>query len=223
MALVLTNGNSLPVNTPVSDETQRFFVVLESDGNLVVYGHLTSPAIATAKVGATGTNLGNNCHLYLSPFGDLLIVDASGNGHALSSAPTGIGIGWPLSELHIQADGNLVHYSQGTSNPVWSTGPYGGLQRNVVPPGVLVISVDGQIAPNGDKTIQNGQGGPIAVRDANNIVVLAPGASTQVNTGSLSIPYQLTTKSAVYEFTNNTENAGPAQVYGPGNNNITIT
>ena len=125
MTLVLRCGESLDVDAARFDETGRFKLVLQSDGNLVIYAHVMRPTPRIIPTGATHTGFGADVQLHLSAGGQLQMRRSSDPSKILWTRPMAFDhpgsrpthwypFGRPPREgatLHLQADGNLVLYA----------------------------------------------------------------------------------------------------------------
>ncbi len=105
-------GQSLGVGNQLLSCDNRFRLVLQGDGNLVLYKNGTQP------LWATGTN-GSSAH-YAALQGDGNFVLYSTSLAALWNSGTP---GNPGAILALQDDGNLVLYRNGVA--IWHTGTYG--------------------------------------------------------------------------------------------------
>ncbi|MBC7973379.1 MAG: hydrolase [Myxococcales bacterium] len=105
-------GESLGVGQALSSCDGRFVLVLQSDGNLVLYKDGSIPLFAT------GTN-GQSAH-FAPMQGDGNFVLYSTSLQPLFSSGTH---GFPGAFLALQDDGNLVIYRDGVA--LWSTGTHG--------------------------------------------------------------------------------------------------
>lgn len=92
---------------------RRFKLVLQRDGNLVLY----SP---TRALWSTGTNGQETAFLAIQPDGNLVLYDRS--ARALWASHT---TGYGLTRLIMQPDGNLVIYKNPQNVPLWHTGTAG--------------------------------------------------------------------------------------------------
>lgn len=234
MAQVLGPGESLAVDELRTDETFRFHLVLQSDGNLVVYAHVIAPAIRRIALGASDTpNLGANVRLHLNPGGWLEILDATSGARrwfrpVRFTPSTGIQPGGvPGSTLHLQADGRLVLYRPGGFSPAHATWAIAGTSQPTedvcVMPGALILDVSdgGTIAPQFDKRVENTTPGTIGVRDGQTFVAIPPGGNVGVVTsGTVAVSANL------YDFPGTGEQGSAdaipnsGKVYGPGDNVI---
>lgn len=125
MTLVLRCDESLDVDDPRFDETGRFKLILQSDGNLVIYAHAIHPTPRIIPTGATDTGFGADVQLHLAAGGQLQMRRKSDPAKVLwsrpmafHSRPSGPTHWYPFGRppragatLHLQADGNLVLYS----------------------------------------------------------------------------------------------------------------
>jgi hypothetical protein len=91
---------------------RRFKLILQRDGNLVLY----SP---TQALWATGTDGQATAFLAIQPDGNLVLYNR--NGHALWASHT---TRFGLTRLVVQQDGNLVIYDR-QNIPRWHTGTAG--------------------------------------------------------------------------------------------------
>ena len=188
MAIVLRGGESLDVDDVRYDETGRFQLILQTDGNLVLYAHCLQPTPSRFATGQTATGGGADRQLYLSEAGVLLLRLKSDpsktvwrNPHEVGHGPGARDIWLPYgrgpvagSTLHLQSDGNLVLYppNMDSRDVTWSMGtllqdldPEGiPNARKVVNPNALILSIpQGTVAPAGSTVIQNQTGKPLEV------------------------------------------------------------
>lgn len=225
---VLGIGDRLPTNVAAWDETGRFQLILQSDGNLVVYASvLEGTNLKRRPVFATGTDpLGLCQYVELRLPANIVFKKSNGSEHVWYNYGHLVhGTNWPDAELHMQADGNLVLYADHGSNPIWNCHPLDqAAQRNVLPPGTLTIDIgDSRITPTGEKVITNNTDGNIAVRDDEKIIVLKPNDSaTASNPSSLGIPYSLSITSILADSTGSSASAGGSRIYGPSERNVSI-
>ncbi len=127
MTLVLHCGESLDVDAPRFDETGRFKLILQSDGNLVIYAHVMRPTPRIIPTGATNTGFGADVQLHLSEQGQLQMRRKSDPSKIIWTRPMlfkrphdspfpshWYPFGRPPragATLHLQTDGNLVLYA----------------------------------------------------------------------------------------------------------------
>lgn len=231
MAQVLAPGESLEVDETCTDETFRFHLLLQSDGNLVVYAHVIAPQVQRIAIGATNTDhLGANVRLHLHPGGWIEILDATSGARRwftpvrftpnTGMQPWGV----PNSTLHLQADGRLVLYKPDFSGATWAIAGVSQPTEDIcVMPGTLILDVSdgGTIAAQFDKQVDNNTPGMIGVRDGRTFVAVPPGGQVGVVTAG-TIPVS----ASLYDFppsgapgsSNAIPNSG--RVYGPGMNII---
>ena len=148
MALILQCGESMEVGEPKWDETGRFELVLQPDGNLVIYAYALQPQPHRFATGATNTEvLGADVQLHLQDNGQLVIRQKSKPEHIYWKVPTQFGHHddrpprWfpedrapqPGSSLHLHAGGNLCLYLPEITpgNITWSMGR---LLQDIDPP-----------------------------------------------------------------------------------------
>ncbi|MEO5833667.1 MAG: hypothetical protein ABIR83_09895 [Nakamurella sp.] len=110
----LPAGASLDVDQPLTSENGIFVLILQQDGNLVLYrldGTMSWP------IWASGTS--DMVHLWMQPDGNLVGVMADGTPvFATGTSHRG---GW----LELQDDGNLIVVATSDDRliPQWTTGP----------------------------------------------------------------------------------------------------
>ena len=165
MAQVLGPGESLANDQVRTDETLRFHLAFQPDGNLVVYAHIIAPQPHRLAIGATATDgLGPNIRLHLNPGGWLEMLDTGSGARKWYTPirytpvkgfqPWGV----PNSTLHLQADGRLVLYKPDFSGATWAiAGVHQPTEDVCVIPGSLILDVSdsGMIAPQFDKHVVN--------------------------------------------------------------------
>lgn len=109
----LNNGQTLTSGNYIRSADSRYALLMQTDGNLIMYG----PGYHVLWGSGTGGNPG--AYLGLQSDGNMVVYSSS--GHALWASNTG---GQSLSYLVMQTDGNLVAYN--TSNAaIWATGTNG--------------------------------------------------------------------------------------------------
>lgn len=109
----LYNGQTMAGDYFLRSGDLRYALLMQSDGNLVLFGP------GYHKLWATGTS--GNPGAYLGLQGDGNMVVYSSSGHALWASNTG---GQSLSYLVMQTDGNLVAYNTNNA-PIWATNTSG--------------------------------------------------------------------------------------------------
>jgi surface antigen len=109
----LYNGNRLTSGYYIRSSDLRYALLMQADGNLVVFGPGYHVLWANGRNGNTGA--------YLGLQGDGNIVEYSSSGTALWATNTN---GKSLSYLVMQSDGNLVAYST-SGSAIWATGTNG--------------------------------------------------------------------------------------------------
>jgi len=105
----LTPGQSLPTNGYITSDDGRFRLIMQSDGNLVVYRNSDNRALW-----ATGTQGTDVHHAIMQTDGDLVLYHVN-SAPAWATNTTGK----PGSFLVIQNDGNLVIYQPIV--PIWTS------------------------------------------------------------------------------------------------------
>ena len=195
MAQIIRQGERLMNMVPRWDETHRFELILQPDGNLVVYAYILSNSeIERIAIGATHSDgAGPDVELDFTPSGALRLTNIISREVRWVSHPESIGgVEYPPapnSSLHIQADGNCVVYSNWPNGVQWASGEL-DLSRlnNTCVSGSLAIKVLGKI-DGGEKEFKNGRATPITVNDGSQNVVLFPGQSVRATaSGYLGIP-----------------------------------
>lgn len=255
MAQILGPGESLAVGELRTDETLRFHLILQDDGNLVVYAHEIEPEVKRVAIGATHTHhLGANVRLHLNPGGWLEILETMPGPWLIPNMPPidtkyelirwdsrgptpwigppgqlNLPIFWDKPTLHLQADGNLVLYTENFSM-LWSIPEVNKRKEEIcVIPGALYLPVlgdDGTFSNQGDKFLINTTLDTVGIRDAlKNFVAVPPGGEIQF----ITLAGALTFACAWYEFPasggsgSGSANAISKKVYGPGENVIRIS
>src|SRR5271165_305894 len=105
---ILQPGQSFQVDTPLYSDDGQFRVLLQNDGNLVVYDRWQARW-------ASGTNGQSVSQCIMQTDGNLVIYGYDGPIWASNTS------GNPGAYLNMQNDGNLVIYLPGGS-PIWATG-----------------------------------------------------------------------------------------------------
>ena len=108
----LPTGKALNQDDQVVSNSGRYQLILQRDGNLVLYD-LSGGQKALWASGTTG-QAANQCIMQTD--GNLVLYDLSGGQKALWASGTA---GHPNSFLCVQDDGNLAIYQP--SNPIWAT------------------------------------------------------------------------------------------------------
>jgi hypothetical protein len=106
---ILGPGQSFQVDTPLYSDDGRFRVVLQNDGNLVVYNCENNPLWASVTNGQSVSR----CTMQTD--GNLVIYGYNDPLWASNTYPN------PGAYLDMQNDGNLVIYLPG-GRPLWATG-----------------------------------------------------------------------------------------------------
>lgn len=181
MAQVIRQGQKLMNNVVSWDETRRFELILQGDGNLVVYAHLLhNNIVKRLPIGATHSEgAGPDVELDFTPTGALRLTNIISRQVKWVSRPERIGpIQFPPApnaSLHIQADGNAVVYANWPHGVLWASGELDlNRMRMSCVPGSLRIDIYGNI-DGGEKILKNGQPQPITVNDGQQNVVVFPG------------------------------------------------
>lgn len=109
---LLRAGQMLAVNQAVSSYDNRFHLVMQSDGNLVLYQGLQGQSMTALWSSGTWGTSGNRA--IMQDDGNFVLYDSSNN--ALWSSGT-----WdnPGAYLAVQNDGNVVVYDNST--PLWAS------------------------------------------------------------------------------------------------------
>lgn len=192
--LTLGPGERLDVWETRTDEEGRFELVLQGDGNLVVYGYSASEPECKALWASHTTRFGEDVQLHMNPGGWFEILTAS-NGWSLWQAPAFVSGEYGMepsphcvqnSELHLQSDGNLVVYPPGryrARDAKWAIGEVRAQNlKNYVTPGTLTLEIaDGVIASQFQKRVQNETDSVIGVRDEIRYVNCQPGDSVGIS------------------------------------------
>jgi hypothetical protein len=110
MASVLSPGQSLGVNQQLVSDDGRFQLIMQSDGNLVLYRVANHHALW-----ATGTNGQDAMGAFMQTDGNLVLYNFGGRPIWASNTA-----GKQGSFLVLQSDGNLVIYQPDI--PVWASG-----------------------------------------------------------------------------------------------------
>jgi hypothetical protein len=117
--LIAAAGQTLPPNAFYYSPNRRYFLVFQSDGNLVVY-RAGSPDVAIASTGTNGATLAA-----FQTDGNFVIY--KGNTAVWNSGTQGTPNGWNVAQLRIWDDGRLTiegasgMFSEGAPDPqTWS-------------------------------------------------------------------------------------------------------
>lgn len=108
----LPAGQQLSPNQYLLSTDARFALILQTDGNLVLYSGHALWQSGTAGSGAT--------HLVMQTDGNLVLYTAS-NAPVWQTSTSGTG----QAHLVVQSDGNLVTYSDSSGSPTWQSGTAG--------------------------------------------------------------------------------------------------
>ena len=183
----LLTGETLSAGQALWSADNRYEAIMQTDGNLVVYG----PSGAGWNI---AKQVGGGARLVMQSDGNLVVYAASGSAAWSSSTAASHG-----DRLTLQSDGNLVIYD-GSSRPLWSSlgGPTGlhGDSLNAVQSlsaGQAIWSADSAYAaimqtdgnlvvygPNGaawDSRTSFGGGGVLVLQSDGNLVVYKPASS----------------------------------------------
>ncbi len=109
----VAQGQQLPSGNFIVSSDKRYALLMQTDGNLVVY------SAGYHSIWGSGTNGNSGAHLLLQNDGNMVIYSSSGN--PLWGSNT---VGQNLAYLLIQTDGNLVAYTTGNT-PIWATNTSG--------------------------------------------------------------------------------------------------
>ena len=104
----LSSGARLTVGQTLVSTNRRYRLLMQSDGNLVLYDDVDRTAPWASNTG--GISAG---YALLQGDGNLVVYDAQGVGRFASNTP-----GYPNARLLLQNDGNLVLYNA-AGQPVW--------------------------------------------------------------------------------------------------------
>jgi len=113
--LIAAAGQTLPPNAFYYSPNRRYFLVFQSDGNLVVY-RAGSPDVAIASTGTNGATLAA-----FQTDGNFVIY--KGNTAVWNSGTQGTPNGWNVAQLRIWDDGRLTiegasgMFSEGAPDP----------------------------------------------------------------------------------------------------------
>jgi hypothetical protein len=113
MSSVLSPNQSLGTNQAIFSPSNTFELIMQGDGNLVLYRRSTGHALW-----ATGTNGKDVMRAIMQTDGNLVLYLF--NGKAAWASNTN---GNPNSYLAVQDDGNLVIYKP--TVPIWATNTVG--------------------------------------------------------------------------------------------------
>ena len=109
---ILPFNRSLSINEKLTSTNQCFSLVLQKDGNMVVYQNRTGQPLW-----ASGTWHKRSSRATMQLDGNFVIYDAKNNPLWAS----GSSWGYTGSYLIMQNDGNLVIYTSDTWQPVWAS------------------------------------------------------------------------------------------------------
>jgi surface antigen len=107
----LSSGQQMSANQYIESADARFALLLQSDGNLVLYG---GSAIWSSGTGGSGAT-----RLVMQTDGNLVLYNV--NTPVWFTATGGTG----AAHLSLQTDGNLVTYNNSSGSPTWWTGTGG--------------------------------------------------------------------------------------------------
>lgn len=236
MAVILRPGEILEVGERKYDETRRFELVLQTDGNLVLYAHfINSQPRRQALWDSKTYRLGSDVQVIMAEKGYLAVVHKSTNSLVwyrprmvigTTSRPWGI----PGSTLHLQSDGNLVIYkppAASGNDAMFNTGalPPQSLAVAAIPGALtLDISIGGRLESQFDKLLENKTGEWIGVTDGLVYRALEPSGQIGLSTGG-----SLIISADTYEFEpdgpgpGNSADAIPNKAFGPDHTAIQVT
>lgn len=119
----LTAGQRLARNQSLLSKNEKFELVLQTDGNLVLYNR--DPAARDKALWDPGSNhpcVNRGEHVVMQSDGNLVIYDSTNHPCAATGTQ-----GHPGAWLIMQDDGNLVVYAgPGATHPLWSSRTQGG-------------------------------------------------------------------------------------------------
>lgn len=202
MAQVLGPGETMNVGETRTDETGRFQLRLQTDGNLVIYTHVLKPEPRGISTGDTRTHgIGSDVELHLTHEGLLQLRRRSNHKPYHWKAPSFLPPA-PGSTLHLQADGNLCLYRPNIfpGNVTWTMGQLLDFrQSQVVRADALILEVgNGAYLPDFTQYVRNetgrvieavtkdGNGMPVQVAPNSLIGVKQTGGAPMI--GTLSFP-----------------------------------
>jgi len=111
----LSAGNELNVNGTLESDNQRARLVMQGDGNLVLYRSDNAQALWSSNTNGTPAN-----HAVMQGDGNFVLYDQQGKVHFASNTD-----GHPGSSITMQDDANLVVYAPagpgGVAVPLWAT------------------------------------------------------------------------------------------------------
>jgi len=139
----LTAGQQLATGQSLASPDGRYRLIMQTDGNLVVYAPGQRPLWNSHTGGHTGARA------VMQTDGNVVVYD--GGGRALWSSDTW---GYSGSQLVLQSDGNLVLYSS-SSAALWFTGwdRGAGAPNDVLLPGQQLTAGQGLTSANGQYTL----------------------------------------------------------------------
>jgi len=108
----LPTGKALNQDDQVVSNSGRYQLILQRDGNLVLY----DPSAGQKVLWASGTTGQATNQCLMQTDGNLVLYDLSAGQKALWASGTA---GHPNSYLRVQDDGNLAIYQP--SDPIWAT------------------------------------------------------------------------------------------------------
>ncbi len=108
----LYTNQSLLINQSLVSTNGLYELIMQSDGNLVLYKY--TGVGGWAAYWSTGTGGDGSSFLAMQPDGNLVVYKYSG-GVTWNSGTYGYGAAW----LNMQNDGNLVVYLNNTNVPIW--------------------------------------------------------------------------------------------------------
>lgn len=182
---VLDNGKSL------RSADGRFWLVMQPDGNLVVYCYTAQSTRIPLWDSDTVGSGGGSRELLMHEQGYIQLTGTGWYRPIRAFFPAGSirPGGTPGSRLVMQDDGNLVIYAP-DNQPTWASDTVQpSRDKQLIPPNTLVIAVDnGQIDPLVDRELVNNTGERVAVRDGRSYVDLQPDERVSISeTGQLAI------------------------------------
>lgn len=211
-----------------TDDTHRFQLVFQTDGNLVVYAYVIEPNIQKIAIGSTNTQGKGGTLLRIGSDGQLEMINTNTRYLIWARPPLFFGVRFPNSTLHLQPDGRLVLYRPGGWDEDHATWAMAGVSQPTntvcVIPGTLIMDVSegGRISQQFDKYVVNDTPDIVGVRDGHTFIALPPGGKVGVAT-----PGTLVVTGSVFEFPEagapGSFDSVPPKNYGPGQNIIYAT
>lgn len=163
----LQHGQYLLRNQYILSSDARFALILQNDGNVVLYGYNYTALWSSGTGGSSGNKL------LMQDDGNLVLYGASGAIWATGSSGSG------APSLKVQNDGNVVLYRP--SGATWSSGT--GAHPTINPAGVSQLSANGELLP-GQYLLSDDHRYGLVLQNDGNLILYGPGNHILWSSGS---------------------------------------